>query len=332
MPGVAPAAPAVGTQQNDSGMPERDCRLPAGATRVRRCEMRALHLSDYRYERPPRDIVTYLRLIPPAMRGCQRLLAHSVTVAPLPHADPRYTDDFGNSVVEIHLERVDQHLTIAVSVTVATASALGPDNAPLPTPIPADTHLPRLEGGTAAYVAPTPMTAPDDALRRVADEVAREVGREVGRDDPFALVARLADRVHDRMTFQSGATIIGTTAAEAWAGGKGVCQDYTHVLCALCRHLGIPARYVSGCVPGEGVMHAWAEALLTDPATGESAWYAIDPTYNQWVHARYVSIASGRDYHDITPTSGRYFGGPNVLKHGTNTVLLSDRVEEVSPT
>lgn len=273
--------------------------------------LRATHFANYIYERGARDITTRLRLVSPERRGYQTLLASEIQAAPTPHAQPSYLDDFGNTVIEVHQERVREHQTVVVSSLVETAWGYGSDGLPVPTPVPAQSH------DAADYLAFTDLSTPDAAL--IAD--ARTLAADTAPLSPLPRLKAFADFVHNQMMFQSGETGVGTRAGEAWAAKRGVCQDYSHILITLCRLNGIPARYVSGCVPGEGVMHAWMEAFLPHPSAPVSCWWAVDATYNKWVSERYVTVASGRDYRDIAPTYGSYFGGGNVLKHRSQIVV-----------
>jgi len=93
---------------------------------------------------------------------------------------------------------------------------------------------------------------------------------------------------------------------------KGVCQDFAHVMIAMTRGLGIPARYVSGYLyqrskdqdrSRQGASHAWMEALL--PGLG---WVGFDPTNNLLVGDRHIRTAIGRDYADVPPTRGVFKG------------------------
>ena len=77
---------------------------------------------------------------------------------------------------------------------------------------------------------------------------------------------------------------------------------------ALCRACGLPARYVSGFIPSEGYMHAWVEALVGDSRTGVLHWEAFDPTHNRRVDAQYLAVAVGRDYADVSPVTGSFYG------------------------
>ena len=281
--------------------------------------LRAIHFADYIYERGARDVTTCLRLVSPAARGYQTLLVEEMQAAPPPHAQPRYADSWGNTVIEVHQERVREHQTLVVSSLVQTACGYGTDGLPVPTPVPADSHAAR---PATDYLPFTDLTTPDAVLT----DDARALAADTETLAPLPRLKAFADFVHTRMQFQSGETGVGTRATEAWHEKRGVCQDYSHILITLCRLCGIPARYVSGCVPGEGVMHAWTEAFLPHPSAPVSCWWAVDATYNKWVSERYISVAAGRDYRDIAPTYGSYFGGGNVLKHRSQIVVENKTV------
>ncbi len=81
----------------------------------------------------------------------------------------------------------------------------------------------------------------------------------------------------------------------------------------MCRTLGIPARYVSGYLfdplhdhlRGTQASHAWFEVFVR----GRGGWYGLDPTNNKVVDENYVTVAIGRDYQDVAPVEGAFFGG-----------------------
>ena len=102
--------------------------------------------------------------------------------------------------------------------------------------------------------------------------------------------------------YASGVTDIRTTAEEAIALGEGVCQDYAHIMIAVMRRLGIPARYVNGLMIGEGATHAWAELYL------DGVWRGFDPTHNRFVDDVYIKLAHGRDYRDCILERGTFWG------------------------
>ena len=112
----------------------------------------------------------------------------------------------------------------------------------------------------------------------------------------------LCAKVHDYFTYTPGETNVMTTAGEAFATGKGVCQDYAHVLIVLCRMASMPARYVSGLFVGEGASHAWAEVWM------DGLWYGIDPTHNRLTDETYLKLCIGRDYSDCPLERGVFSG------------------------
>ncbi len=282
---------------------------------------------------PARRVITDLRLIPNKEHGLQILRERKLHVAPTPYDQPERGDEWGNRVIQTRHDTVNSQLTIVADLIVETMCAYQESGAPIPIPVPHDTS-----DRLGDFASTTALTAPDAAMNHDARRFGQEISRSGSlQEDPFGFTARLASRVHQAMTFRSGSTGVGTTAREAWENRMGVCQDYTHILLAFCRLLGVPARYVSGMVPGEGVMHAWAEVLLPAPplAPGETneqgaheerlCWYPIDPTYNKWVNEKYVAVAVGRDYRDALPTSGTYYGGKSDLRYKSRvTISASD--------
>lgn len=139
------------------------------------------------------------------------------------------------------------------------------------------------------------------------------------RNCNIPLVAEfLMHAVHGKIEYVSGATNVRTTAAESFEMGSGVCQDYSHIFCSLCREAGIPARYVAGTSDGEGSTHAWAEYFVPDDdyirndgSAMQGRWFGIDCTRNKKVDDSYVSLACGRDYLDCKVDGGIFRGMTN---------------------
>lgn len=109
-------------------------------------------------------------------------------------------------------------------------------------------------------------------------------------------------RLYRDFSYAPGATNVSTTAEEALVLGKGVCQDYSHILIALCHLAQIPARYVVGMLEGEGASHAWVEIY------DGGFWYALDPTNNLIVSDSHIKISHGRDYKDCLINQGVFTG------------------------
>jgi transglutaminase-like putative cysteine protease len=125
----------------------------------------------------------------------------------------------------------------------------------------------------------------------------------------------LTRAVHDEFVFDTEATVVGTPLREVFHHKRGVCQDFSHVMIAALRSLGVPARYMSGYIlthPPQGqprlvgadATHAWVEAWC--PGHG---WLGLDPTNGKAVTNEYVTLASGRDYADVIPLRGVVVGG-----------------------
>jgi transglutaminase-like putative cysteine protease len=246
------------------------------------------HRVSYEYPAPIDDLHHHLVVFAPREHGDQRRLSYQLELSTSDHRMATRTDAFGNLVVDLSVPRVESSIEFDASMVVQRQAGAGP-------------HRVR-----AAWLrdrrmtGPSPLTSPDAVLTEVAATLT-------GADDPLELAARLCTWVNRAMSFERGATTVGTTAAQALALGRGVCQDYAHVMIALCRLCGIPARYVSGHLLGEGPMHAWVEVLLPspdDPAVAV-AW-PFDPTHDRVVGLRYVTVAVGRDYSDVSPTRGTF--------------------------
>lgn len=108
--------------------------------------------------------------------------------------------------------------------------------------------------------------------------------------------------LYDNFSYVPKVTNINTTAEEALTLGKGVCQDYAHILVAFCHLEKIPARYVVGMLLGEGASHAWVEIY------SQGRWYALDPTNNILVDSDHIKISHGRDYKDCLINQGVFTG------------------------
>jgi transglutaminase-like putative cysteine protease len=164
------------------------------------------------------------------------------------------------------------------------------------------TVLPARALRSPRLLRPTPLTAPDDRLRAMAAGIAAESAG----DTASGTADRVSEAVSRAIAYADGVTGVTTTAAEALAAGRGVCQDYAHVMLALCHVLRLPARYVSGHLLGQGGTHAWVEVIVARGDHAEAV--ALDPCNGRRTDGGYVTIATGRDYSDVAPTSGSYCG------------------------
>jgi transglutaminase-like putative cysteine protease len=232
-----------------------------------------------------------LIVVPPDYHDDQRLVTHKLRVSGSNVDTERSYDTFGNVVLDLTLQSVEREVEFTTWVVVERQA--GADGARYSEPLSPD----------ARFSEPSRLTRPDAALTGVAAEL-----KATGATG-LELADLVNERVHDQLRYEAGVTSIATTAAEAWAGGVGVCQDYAHCMVALARACGLSARYVSGHLLGEGGTHAWVEILVAHSRDAEYvAAVPFDPTHVRRAGLRYVTVAVGRDYLDVAPTSGTYEG------------------------
>lgn len=133
--------------------------------------------------------------------------------------------------------------------------------------------------------------------------------------DPLSTVSNISTLLFDTITYTPQSTSVDSPIDVVLTQQKGVCQDISHVMIAICRTLGIPSRYVSGYLyhrrddhdrSQSDATHAWVEVWLP-----ELGWVGIDPTNRIWAGERHIRIAIGRDYADVPPTRGVYRGQAN---------------------
>ncbi len=253
----------------------------------------------YRYESPVTNVRTVMRLAPNQHYGRQRRL--DIRWHMEPAADYRhYLDAFGNLVWQMDHLRVEKEITCTVEMRVETEASYGSEGHLVLQGI--GPHETDCSVEASEFMRLTSLVDRSDKLSRMAQRL-QEKGDTAGD-----LTEAILHQVHAALRYERDRTHIGTTASEAVTLGAGVCQDFTHVMLAVCRLAELPARYVSGLLPGEGQMHAWVEVLLPIGPDKVLAWVGFDPTHQRRCDERYITVAIGRDYQDIAPTSGYYEG------------------------
>ena len=249
----------------------------------------------YEYDAPVESLRQRLVIVPPARHGQQHLRAHRLEVTGAAVRRRVRRDAAGNVVAWLKADHVPEAIEFRLAAVLERVRDDGP--AVLPA---AALHSPRL-------LRPTRLTAADERLRAMAADIAGDCGpgpsAGAGSED---LAERICAAVSAAVTYEYGVTSVTTTAAEALACGRGVCQDFAHVMLALCHVLGLPARYVSGHLIGQGGTHAWTEVIV--PRDDRAEAVAFDPCHGRRADGGYVTVATGRDYADVAPTSGSYIG------------------------
>jgi len=258
------------------------------------------HETVYAYPRAVTESYTVVHL-QPRTNLQQYCTGYRLDVTP-PARVFSYVDRFGNDVQ--HFAIVPEHTELRIvarsKVVTLPANGNGPARGVRAADLEADPRLPEL----AEFRGTTPYVRVDESVAALAAEIAAPP------DDLAAYFLAAGSFVHRNFSYRPGVTDVRTTVADVIAARAGVCQDFAHVLIALARSRGIPARYASGYIfrgvagtLGADASHAWAEAYL--PPFG---WVGFDPTNERVVDDGFVLVALGRDYGDVSPTRGLYRG------------------------
>ncbi len=247
------------------------------------------HSTVYEFSQPQARLIQLLRVTPPSFSG-QNVLEWSVDI----DCDARMrtaTDGYGNLVTMLYVDGPLDRIEIVKRGTVLTQDRYG-------VVVGTNEVLP-----PKAYLATTSLSEPDDAICALAKLVAR---RQPGQ---LMLLHDLMSSIKSKMRFDAGEGDPYRMAQVAFAEGHGVCQDFAHIFCAAARHLGIPARYVSGHLyqhdgsPVQEASHAWAEAWVDD-----LGWTGFDIANGVCPDDAYVRVAIGLDYRAAAPLSGSRLG------------------------
>jgi transglutaminase-like putative cysteine protease len=249
------------------------------------------HETVYRYETPAGGVIQTLRLTPRNHDG-QYVVDWRIDVSENCQLD-QHEDAFGNIIHVFTAEGPFEQLRVLVEGEVDTQDTNGVVHGAI------ERFPPSL------YLRETPLTTLDPAIVEFAKAAQAKTDGDV-----LKVVHMLLERLHEEMTYDEDPTKVTTTAAEAFALKRGVCQDLTHIFIAAARSLAIPARYIGGHfhradgVTQQEAGHAWAEAFVPD-----LGWVAFDPANGLCATDAYVRVACGLDYLGAAPVRGTRYGG-----------------------
>jgi len=264
------------------------------------------HVTLYRYASYVRESVMEVWMQPQKSIR-QRLVSFDLDLDP-PAQVFSYADSFGNAVYHFDVPHPHDKLTITARSAVET-------QAPPPVPDQLDQgewdrlRSEFLRGENFDYLHPHGFARESEALRHYMADHAIDALRQ---RDPLTAVRELAQTIYDSFGYEAGVTRADSPIADVLKARKGVCQDFAHVMIAICRSWGIPARYVSGYLftdrkhgdrSDPDATHAWVEVFLPSVR-----WIGFDPTNNTPATERHVACAVGRDYSDVPPSRGVYKG------------------------
>jgi len=263
------------------------------------------HITRFRYAAPVRESVMEIRM-QPRSEGPQALRSFQINTNPRAQLYA-YTDHFGNAVYHFNVLRAHEELRIeAQAVIEITRRSNLPEAADI-------LEWQRFNGYNLNHdhfdlLEPSKFTQPSPELAAFM----REKELEKPQDDPLTALKALNTAIYQSFDYESGITEVHSPIDHALSEKRGVCQDFSHIMIAVARSWGIPARYVSGYLyhrpkskdrSGADATHAWLECYL--PSLG---WVGFDPTNNVVTADRHIRAAVGRDYADVPPTRGTYKG------------------------
>ncbi len=252
--------------------------------------IRVEHKTAYRYSEPLVASTQYLRMTP--LSGRTQAVESWRVVCP-GAATTSWQDQYGNLCHTLTVALPTSELEIRVSGLVRTRDTGGVVGV-APQELPA-----------GIYLRETPYTVASEPIREFTAPFKPKLAKDV-----IATLHEIMLAIADAVAYRPGDTHVHTTGAEALEQGSGVCQDHAHIFCAVCRTLGVPARYVSGYMtqgPGHAAhaaSHAWAEALIDD-----LGWVGFDPTNRACATEAYIRTAVGLDYAEAGPVRGVRSGG-----------------------
>jgi transglutaminase-like putative cysteine protease len=261
--------------------------------------LRVRHMTGYHYGGQVTQSYNEARMLPPSGDG-QFVLASNLEIRPI-SSTHGYVDYWGTRVnsFEILTPHDELSLTATSLVEVLREPHAEPGLSWEELAVAAGAAV-----DTVEQMQQTPLTEPAVEVRELAKAAAADL-------DPCAAALEVSREIHRRVTYMAGATSVQSTAQEAWAEGRGVCQDIAHIALGALRSIGIPARYVSGYLHPDptfplgttvtGESHAWVEWWC-------GGWRGFDPTNDLDIGERHVLVGRGRDYSDVAPLRGIYAG------------------------
>lgn len=261
------------------------------------------HRTRYDYGGPVYDSINEACLCP-CSNELQICHAFDLLIDPPGARVMRRIDFFTNQVH--HFELHEPHTVLEVCARSTVETLVDPRDLTLPSPAEGLRGLDRAEAFYDFLSASTRV----QLVPMMLHEALEVVG---GFDDTRVAVESLMHFVFQHFQYTQGVTAVDTNVSQVFEKGEGVCQDFAHVMIALCRSVQIPARYVSGyffvdkeakgTADDNTASHAWVDCYL--PGIG---WVGYDPTHDRRVDETYIKVAVGRDYADVRPVAGTFRG------------------------
>jgi transglutaminase-like putative cysteine protease len=262
--------------------------------------LRIKHMTGFHYGGDVTASYNEARMLPVSADGQLVLYSH-VEILPI-SSQHNYVDYWGSRVSSFEILTPHKELSLTATSLVEVRPRIHADQE-----LTWEALTASAESATA-YIEQIKQTRRTDPPEEVVALAAEIAGRHT---DPCAAALEICSAIGDAMEYMQGFTGVTSTAKEAWAVRKGVCQDITHLALGALRSVGIPARYVSG------YLHPKPDAAIGETIAGEShawvewycgEWRGFDPTNTIDIGDRHVTVGRGRDYNDVPPLRGVYAG------------------------
>ena len=278
--------------------------------------LRVRHLTRFVYDGPATDSYNDARLCP-ISDPLQRCESFQLRIDP--HVLVNTYHDFYHNRVD-HFEIHGNHASMEVE-SIAMVETREDSRGPVARAFPMSSlDDPGIEENYFDFLTESHFVSLDAEVWREGIDLLPNGVQDIWKDS-----VSIGRHIFRSFTYESKSTHVHTRMIESLRERRGVCQDFAHVMIAICRTQGIPARYVSGYFFNEQrkadeveASHAWVEIFL--PHFG---WKGFDPTHDRESDPRYVKLAVGRDYADIRPISGSFRG------KGTKEMTVEVRVDQV---
>ncbi len=262
----------------------------------------------YEYANPAVGGRHVVCVMPLSVGAAQTVQKATLQIEPVPQERIDRLDFFGNQVTEFSFRGPHDSVILTLRARVARTAVVQS--------LAGAAGMPQLRAELADSCdvgpdAPLHFVSPSHRVPHDAAMTAFALAHAQPDLTVVQVVMAVGRALHRHMRFDPTATTVDTPAVEAFAKRRGVCQDFSHIMIACLRGIGIPAGYVSGFLrtlpplgkprlEGADAMHAWVRAWC-GTAVG---WIEFDPTNDCLTGGDHISVARGRDYSDVSPIKG----------------------------
>jgi transglutaminase-like putative cysteine protease len=254
------------------------------------------HETRLRYSQPVTEWLAEFRVEPLSDEGQSCQSFHLSASQPV--SISKFRDGFGNNVHHFNLLAPNLEV-VALAASVVQTHPRRNQNLYSELRWPIDGSA--LPLGVLDYLALTGPVTPVPKLDPLLDALQPRTGARV-----IDIAMAASRHIKNGFEYATAVTNASSPIADVLSAGKGVCQDFAHLMIAVLRSFGVPARYVSGYIhrPGkDSQSHAWVEVWL-----GDAGWFGIDPTNDVAIDEHFVKVAIGRNFTDVPPNKGIYRG------------------------